>query len=267
MLNPRKAVVINSKGGVGKTTTTVCVAAAAASSGQRVLVADLDPQANATEWLTGKKTDQIYSGAMFDLLTNPEKADLSKCILPASDKWPNTFVIPSNAELTTAIPILSSRVGFEKVLASQLARVEQNFGLIMMDTGPQLTPLHQLAIRAADTVIIPSDTSKLSESGVEKVLEILDLFKHERNFTIENIHIILTAQTKEHAKSNIFAKETLERNYSDYFLPFRIPHTVKVNDSQREDPPVPPINLVKEDHSLHVGYHQLTETIIEGRAQ
>ena len=102
----------NQKGGVGKTTTTVNLAACLAEAGERALVIDLDPQANATSGL-GMRANGTSS---YDLLDGAPIAELAK---PTA--FPNLFLIPSKPELAGAAVELSRRSDGEGFLAA-LAR-------------------------------------------------------------------------------------------------------------------------------------------------
>src|SRR5271169_6565164 len=102
----------NQKGGVGKTTTTVNLAACLAEAGERALVIDLDPQANATSGL-GMKANGTSS---YDLLDGAPISELAK---PTA--FPNLFLIPSKPELAGAAVELSRHDGGDRFLAEALA--------------------------------------------------------------------------------------------------------------------------------------------------
>ena len=98
----------NQKGGVGKTTTTINLAACLAEAGERALVVDLDPQANATSGL-GMRANGTSS---YDLLDGAPLAELAK---PTA--FPNLFLVPSKPELAGAAVELSHRYDGERYLA------------------------------------------------------------------------------------------------------------------------------------------------------
>src|SRR6059058_2687711 len=107
-MRPRTFAIANQKGGVGKTTTTINVAACLAEAGERALVVDLDPQANATSGL-GMRANGASS---YDLLDGVPLAELAK---PTA--FANLFLVPAKPELAGAAVELSRREDGDRYLA------------------------------------------------------------------------------------------------------------------------------------------------------
>src|ERR671938_1953040 len=113
----------NQKGGVGKTTTSVNLAACLAEAGQRSLVVDLDPQANATSGL-GMRANGTSS---YDLLDGVPVGELAK---PTA--FPNLFLVPSKPELAGAAVELAGREGSDTYLAEALSAAD-GFDFVLLD--------------------------------------------------------------------------------------------------------------------------------------
>ena len=151
----KRIAVINQKGGVGKTTTTVSLGAALAHKGYRVLLLDLDPQANLTVHVD--RRPDLESNTMTSLLL--EDAKIVDLVLPT--ETPNLFVVPADSSLAGVEQVLANRIGRETILREALEAweeaqpAEQAYDFVLFDCPPSLGVLSANVLVAADRVVIP----------------------------------------------------------------------------------------------------------------
>jgi chromosome partitioning protein len=169
----RVIAVVNQKGGCGKTTTTVNLAGCLAADGSRVLVVDLDPQAHATLAL-GVDPEDLDEN-LYEVLAEPGTGEsLSRVVLEISDEL---FLAPSGIVLSA----LEQKLAAERVdsrterLSAALEGMPDEFDFVLIDCPPNVGLLTFNALRAADEVIVPLETSRFAIHGVEKLLETIGL--------------------------------------------------------------------------------------------
>jgi len=145
------------KGGVGKSTTSVSLAAGLAELGARVLLIDLDPQANATQGVGCDPDALDYS--IYEVLLNPERgcdfATLPEVVTVAGDRLGCVDLIPSTLALAGAEVELASKIGRELLLRKALVSVRDRYDYILIDPPPSLGLFTLNALAVADSVIVP----------------------------------------------------------------------------------------------------------------
>lgn len=173
----RCIAVINQKGGVGKTTTTVNLSAALARRGYRVLVCDMDPQANLTVHLD--KRPDLEGNTMTNLLV--EDTPLQDLVQPTSTE--RLFVVPSDTSLAGVEQVLANRIGRETILREALEAFAKKgeFDFLFLDCPPSLGVLSANALVAADHVVIPMQAEYLSLQGMAKLIEVIMLVQKRLN--------------------------------------------------------------------------------------
>lgn len=162
--------LLNHKGGVGKTTSAVNLSAALANLGERVLLIDLDPQANLTLSLgIGRQPVTIYENIRGEAEINP---------VPVSD---NLDVIPSVLDLSGAEMELISEAGRELILRELLAPAMHEYSYIIIDCPPSLGLLTLNALTASDYVLIPLQAQFLAMQGLTRIKQVIDKVRFRMN--------------------------------------------------------------------------------------
>jgi chromosome partitioning protein len=172
----------NQKGGVGKTTTAINLAACLAEAGQRSLVVDLDPQANATSGL-GMRANGTST---YDLLDGVPLQELAK-----ATRWENLFLVPSTPELAGAAVELSRRDDGERYLAEALAHTD-GFDYVFLDCPPSLGPLTVNALAASDRVVVPVQAEYYALEGLSQIVQSIELVKARLNPKLGIAGVLLT---------------------------------------------------------------------------
>lgn len=175
--------VINQKGGVGKTTTAINLAAALAYQ-RRLLLVDLDPQANASSGLG---------------ITNPEKTVYDVLIGNASARHAvidsgieNLSVLPASADLAGAAVELDASSENMKLLSKALIGVRPNYDFIVIDSPPSIGALTLNSLAAADYLIIPLQTEYYALEGIASMVDTVDRVRASLNPELTILGILLT---------------------------------------------------------------------------
>ena len=156
-------VIINSKGGVGKTTTAVNLSALLADRGRRTLLVDLDPQAHATRCFLKEEPERSVSDLIMD---RPSQA--ARSIVPTGID--NLGLVPSTPDLTETGELLSTRIRREERLTRALETLADDYPHVVIDCPPALGILAYNAIIAADCLIIPVQPGAGSVAGLDALL-------------------------------------------------------------------------------------------------
>src|SRR5215813_2345912 len=166
--------VANNKGGVGKTTTVVNLAAGLARLNNRVLVVDMDGQANATYALTGR-VHPVPS--VYDVLTGNRK--LETVIWQTNEE--NVWIVPGDGRLQNVDMELAARAGREWRLARALHGLEYDY--IILDTPPSLGLLTHNALAAAQCVLVPISLTEFSLIGIDRLEATIEDLRDQLDLT------------------------------------------------------------------------------------
>lgn len=184
----RRIAFMNQKGGVGKTTCAVNLGAALAREGHRVLLIDMDAQANLSVHLDVAVHELQHS--TYTLLTGHSSARETTLF----DVRPQLSVIPANIDLSGAEIELVGTVGRETVLTNVLKPlwVEEAFEFVFLDCPPSLGLLSLNALTAADEVFIPLQTEFFALQGMSRLLDVVELIRERLGKPLEITGIIPT---------------------------------------------------------------------------
>lgn len=177
--------LVNQKGGVGKTTTAVSLAAALARRGQRILLVDLDPQANATSALgiDGGDHAGIYDAIL-------DETEIAECIVDVPDE--GLSLVPANRDLSGAEVELVPAMARERRLVTALQPVRARFDWVLVDCPPSLGLLTINALTASDSVVIPVQCEYMALEGLSRLVETLDLVRRNLNPSLAVLGVVLT---------------------------------------------------------------------------
>lgn len=182
----KKIAFSNQKGGVGKTTTCVNIAAYLAENGKKVLVIDLDSQANASSSLG--IFDKKVHNSTYDVLLGDKS--VSDCIRDTEIN--GLKLIPANSDLAGADIELASIKGRERVLANKLLAVEDDFDYILIDCAPSLGLVIVNALTAADGIVVPIVCEYLALEGLAQMMNTARLVRKHLNPSLEIAGVVLT---------------------------------------------------------------------------
>ena len=185
--------IANQKGGVGKTTTAVTVAHGLALKNHNVLIVDLDPQGQCAPHL-----GMAQEGGVFNLLANNPRPPLRDVVRTTGRR--GLYLLPGNKRTATAQTILVVEGYDRTTLARIFAEPQFNSGrlhYIVLDTAPSVGGIQEMALYAADLIIIPTALDYLGLQGVAKILSTLKALNRPRPPVVRVLPTFYDEVTKE----------------------------------------------------------------------
>lgn len=181
--------VYHNKGGVGKTTTVTNLAAALRKKGKRILVIDLDSQANTTFALglvkfDDEELDDIKDCNILQVLQSEEFYSISEVARSSAYNSPEVDVIPAHIDLMQYETELNQLDYSRLILVDKLNDVKNLYDIVLIDTPPALNFYARIALIASDYVLIPSDLKPFANQGLNNVknfIKVIDGFRRQIN--------------------------------------------------------------------------------------
>jgi len=224
----RILALANQKGGVGKTTTAVNLAACLAEAGERVLVVDLDPQANATSGL-GARANGAFTGDLFD------GADVRRVAEPT--QFANLDLVPSKGELAGLAVELGGYADGETFLARALAPARDEYDWVLVDCPPSLGPLTVSALAAADQVVVPIQCEYYALEGLTQLLESIERLRSRLNPRLSIAGMVLTmADGRTRLSADVAAE--VRRHFGDLVFDAVVPRSVRLAEAPSHGLPI-----------------------------
>ena len=221
----------NQKGGVGKTTTVVSLASYLALDGHRVLLADMDPQGNATSGL-GIDRATITSSVYDVLLAGVPVADAVR----ATD-IEGLSVLPSDRSLAGAEVELVPTPARERRLKQVLQPAGEDYDFILLDCPPSLGLLTVNALTAADSVLIPLQCEYYALEGLGQLMATIDLIREHLNPTLIMKGVILTMHDGRTSLSADVATE-VRRHLGEQVFDGVVPRSVRLAEAPSYGQPI-----------------------------
>lgn len=253
MAKCRIIAIANQKGGVGKSTTAINLSASLAGLGKKVLIADMDPQGNATSGL-GIQRDE-NSKCVYNVLIDGEPL---KSVIKSTE-IEHLFAVPATIQLAGAEIELVSALSRENKLKKAFATISNDFDYVIIDCPPSLGLLTLNALTAATDILIPIQCEYYALEGLSKLLDTISLVTNNLNADLNIIGVLLTMQDGRTKLSEQVINE-VRKYFGEKAFKTVIPRNVRLSEAPSFGQP---INLYDPSSRGAWAYNELAKEVVD----
>ena len=218
----------NHKGGVSKTTSTASIGACMAQMGKKVLLIDLDGQANLTLYFIPNEDD--IETSIFDALVDGAP-------LPVKHILDNLDLVPSSLEMASAEIALTNLLAREQLLSRLLDPIRHDYDYILIDCPPSLGLLTLNSLAAADSVLMPIQCEFYALEGVSQLMNTIELVRTNLNPHLEVEGVLMTMYDGRTRLAEQVVAEVRE-NFGELVYETMIPRTVRLSEAPSYGEPI-----------------------------
>lgn len=251
--------ISNQKGGVGKTTSVLNIGVFLAEAGKKVLLIDIDPQANLTSGLGIRDENNKDFKSVYDVMVNNVKA---KDVIQKT-RFANLDIMPSAIELAGAEVEMVNAMSRESILKRALDEIKNDYDFILIDCPPSLGLLTINSHVASDKVLIPVQAEYYALEGLGQLINTINMIKTHLNSSLEVGGVVLTMFDSRTNLAKDIAVE-LKKFFDNKLFDTVIPRNVKLSEAPSHGLSV---HEYEPDSTGSKAYERLTSEILERFSQ
>ena len=224
--------IINQKGGIGKTTTAINLSACLAELGQRVLIIDMDSQANASMGLNIEPAD--VPKTVYHLLVEEETHVQDVLCKTQTD---NLHLLPAHMDLAGCEVQLAGNSSRPYILRNALEEVKEEYDYTIIDCPPSLGVLSLNALLASSDIIVPTEAKYYAIKGLDMLNKMLVTISRQLGHRINLMGVLITMYEKKTTLNRIFYNE-IKQTFGDKLFTTLIPRTIVLSEAELYRQPI-----------------------------